>query len=96
MAAAHPFGAFVGCRFKRIGCICRIKVNSTNFMFYRTCYITPISLTVLPLNSKTQFSVIHEQPILYAEFLFFFKIYSDRWTGTLPLNFIQSIQYTDS
>ena len=27
MAAAHPFGAFVGCRFKRIGCVCRIKVK---------------------------------------------------------------------
>jgi len=27
MPAAHQFGAFVGCRFKRIGCIRRIKVN---------------------------------------------------------------------
>jgi len=27
MAAAHPFGAFVGCRFKRIGCVHRIKFN---------------------------------------------------------------------
>jgi len=27
MAAAHPFGAFVGCRFKRIECVCQIKVN---------------------------------------------------------------------
>jgi len=27
MAAAHPFGAFVGCRFKRIGCVRRIKVE---------------------------------------------------------------------
>jgi len=27
MAAAHPFGAFVGCRFKRIGCVRRIKVK---------------------------------------------------------------------
>ena len=25
MAAAHPFIAFVGCRFKRIGCVRRIK-----------------------------------------------------------------------
>jgi len=28
MAAAHPFGAVVGCRFKRIGCVRRIKVNN--------------------------------------------------------------------
>jgi hypothetical protein len=27
MAAAHPFGAFVRCRFKRIGCVRTIKVN---------------------------------------------------------------------
>jgi len=27
MAAAHPFGAFVGCRFKNIGCVCQMKVN---------------------------------------------------------------------
>jgi len=27
MAAAHPFVAFVGCRFKRIGCVRRIKVK---------------------------------------------------------------------
>jgi len=27
MAAAHPFGAFVGCQFKRIRCVRRIKVD---------------------------------------------------------------------
>ena len=27
MAAAHPFDAFVRCRFKRIGCVRGIKVN---------------------------------------------------------------------
>ena len=27
MAAAHPFGAFIGCRCKRIRCIRWIKVN---------------------------------------------------------------------
>ena len=27
MAAAHPFGAFVGCQYKRIGCICQIKAK---------------------------------------------------------------------
>ena len=27
MAAAHPFGAFVRYRLKRIGCVHRIKVN---------------------------------------------------------------------
>jgi len=27
MAAAHPFGAFVRCRFKWIGCVRRIKVK---------------------------------------------------------------------
>ena len=27
MAAAHPFGAFVSYRFKRIGCVRTIKVN---------------------------------------------------------------------
>jgi len=27
MAAAHPFGAFVGCRFKRIRCVSRINVK---------------------------------------------------------------------
>ena len=30
MAAAHPYGAFVGCGIKRIGCVCRIKVNAWN------------------------------------------------------------------
>jgi len=29
MAAAHPFGAFIGCRFRRIGCVRRIKVKET-------------------------------------------------------------------
>jgi len=29
MATAHPFGVFVGYRFKRIGCIRRIKVKVT-------------------------------------------------------------------
>jgi len=28
MAAAHRYGAFVRCRFKRIHCISRIKVNT--------------------------------------------------------------------
>jgi len=28
MAAAHPFGVFVGYRLKRIGCVSRIKVNA--------------------------------------------------------------------
>jgi len=32
MAAAHPFVAFVGCRFKRIGCVRRIKVKLTQCM----------------------------------------------------------------
>jgi len=27
MAAAHPFGAFIGCQFKRIRCVRQIKVN---------------------------------------------------------------------
>jgi len=27
MAAAHPYGAFVGCGIKRIGCARRIKVK---------------------------------------------------------------------
>ena len=27
MAAVHPFGAFAGCRFKRIGCVHQIKVK---------------------------------------------------------------------
>ena len=27
MAVAHPFGAFVRCRFKRIGCVRGIKVK---------------------------------------------------------------------
>ena len=39
MAAAHPFGVFVGCRFKRIGCIRRIKVKAASsfcFTLYRT------------------------------------------------------------
>jgi len=29
MAAAHPYGAFIGCGIKRIGCARRIKVNNT-------------------------------------------------------------------
>jgi len=28
MAAAHPYGAFVGCGIKRIGCARRIKVKA--------------------------------------------------------------------
>ena len=28
MAEAHPFGAFVRCRFKRIGCVRTIKVKA--------------------------------------------------------------------
>ena len=28
MAAAHPFVAFVSCRFKRIGCVRTIKFNN--------------------------------------------------------------------
>jgi hypothetical protein len=27
MAAAHPFGAFIGYRLKRVGCVHRIKVK---------------------------------------------------------------------
>jgi len=34
MATAHPFGAFVGCRFKRIGCVHRIKVNVAFTFFH--------------------------------------------------------------
>jgi len=33
MATAHPFGAFVGCRFKRIGCVRRIKVNAKKLYY---------------------------------------------------------------
>jgi len=33
MAAAHPFGAFVRCRFKRIGYVRRIKVNTVHCLF---------------------------------------------------------------
>ena len=33
MAAAHPFGAFVSCRFKRIGCVRTIKVKNTIRIF---------------------------------------------------------------
>ena len=50
----------------------------STFNLYFTFQGTPISLTVLTLNNKTQFLVIHEQLILYVQFLFFFKIYSDR------------------
>jgi len=38
MAAAHPYGAFVGCGIKRIGCARRIKVNSQIFSL-RRCFI---------------------------------------------------------
>jgi hypothetical protein len=31
MAAAHPFGAFVSYRFKRIGCVRTIKVKSVGW-----------------------------------------------------------------
>ena len=65
-------------------------------MFYGTSYVTQTSLTVIPSNNKTQFTVMQEQSILHVEFLFFFNIYSDRWNGTMPLNCIQSTQYTDS
>jgi len=32
MAAAHPFGAFIGCRFKRIRCVHRIKVYAATIL----------------------------------------------------------------
>ena len=60
------------------------RLNTYCNYMYCTCNLnftfqgTQISLTVLFLNNKTQFSEIHEQPILYVQFLFFFKIYSDR------------------
>jgi hypothetical protein len=34
MAAAHPFGAFIGCRFKRIGCVRQIKVKEVYTSYY--------------------------------------------------------------
>ena len=34
MAAAHPFGAFIGCRFKRIGCVRQIKVKGIVLYFW--------------------------------------------------------------
>jgi len=34
MTAAHPFGAFVSCRFKRIGCVRTIKVNPRKYSWY--------------------------------------------------------------
>ena len=36
MAAAHPYGAFVGCGIKRIGCTRRIKVkyNLVHFLSF--------------------------------------------------------------
>jgi len=33
MAAAHPYGAFVGCGIKRIGCARRIKVNDHSMSY---------------------------------------------------------------
>jgi len=37
MAAAHPFGAFVRCRFKRIGRVRTIKVNMKRFVWPTWC-----------------------------------------------------------
>jgi hypothetical protein len=34
MAAMHAFVAFVGCRFERIGCVRRIKVNLISLLIY--------------------------------------------------------------
>jgi len=53
MAAAHPFGAFVRYRFKRIGCVRRIKVETevveknqnTNFVFNNIFFFENHSFT---------------------------------------------------
>jgi len=39
MATAHPFGAFVGCRFKRIAYIHQIKVN---IIFCCVCFLASV------------------------------------------------------
>jgi len=46
MAAAHPFGAFVRCGIKRIGCVRRIKVKQY-FESDVTCYT--VKAKFLPL-----------------------------------------------
>ena len=49
---------------------CTFKL--TNPTFKGTCYVTPISLTVIPSNNKSQLSVIHKGPIFNVKYLFFF------------------------
>jgi len=51
MAAAHPFGAFVGSRFKRIGCVCQIKVKSWILIYYRGLKIPHSAVVLLVLES---------------------------------------------
>jgi len=44
MAAAHPFGAFVRYRFKRIGCVRRIKVKEILLCLYTVHFETVVHL----------------------------------------------------
>jgi len=39
MAAAHPFGAFVSYRFKRIGCVRTIKVKGERLNVWILCFV---------------------------------------------------------
>ena len=52
MAAAHPFDAFVGCRFKRIGCVRRIKVKALVVQHTSFCslQVHEIKMTTIKKN----------------------------------------------
>jgi len=54
MTAAHPFGAFVGCRFKRIGCIRQIKFKTQWVYIYAHCALKGLYFKiVLFISNRT-------------------------------------------
>jgi len=48
MAVAHPFGTFVRCRFKRIGCVRRINVKITTQSMHLTGILLHFELSSCP------------------------------------------------
>ena len=67
MAAAHPFGAFVGCGIKRIGCVRQIKVNVelTKLYLVMLCFLhgeMQQSCSLLCLYRPLHFSLPDDDP----------------------------------
>jgi len=77
MAAAHPFGAFVGCRFKRIGCVRQIKVNFTCCSSVsKKCIITTINsqYTSMKIRSNPTATQLPLTTILLIQIQHYYEI----------------------